>query len=195
MIENKIDTSLLEVQQSMVCEITKFNKQTMRADVQPLLSEEPVGNAVARTFPIISNIPVKYLYDGAFYMRPDYQVGTMVWVTFATHEIDDSLKGEKLEASKVVFDIANACVMGGVARTGATTPAEFDSEDGLLIGHKDGAAYLKFESDKITAIFGTKKVELSNGGMRFFDGVLWTNFMTHKHIETGVVTLSPTAGT
>lgn len=197
MLENKIDASLLEVQQSMVCVITKYDKSAMRADVQPLLAEEPVGNAAPVPFPLIANIPVNAVMSGKFYIRPAYDVGDKVWVSFATHEIDESLKDNTLEASKIVFDLASACVIGGVTGPNDTPPVEFGTEDGLLIGHKLGDAYLRFESDKVTAFFqgGSRKVEWSNGGMRFWNGINWTNFMTHKHTETGTVTTSPITGT
>lgn len=196
MLENKVDKTLLEVQQSMVCVIVKYDKSAMRADVQPLLAEEPVGNAASVPFPLIPNIPVNAVMSGSFYIRPAYDVGDKVWVSFATHEIGESLKDNTLEASKVVFDLTSACVIGGVTGPNDVPPAEFATEDGLLIGHKDGDAYLKFESNKVTAFFdgGDKKVEWSSGGMRFWNGSVWTNFMTHTHTETGTVTTGPIPG-
>lgn len=195
-LKQKLNDELNRVQQGMVCLIDKFDKQTMRADVKPLLAEPPVGKSPPAPLPILPNLPVQFLFDGAFYIRPDYKAGTMVWVTFATHDVDNSLKGSTLEESKRVFDLSSASVVCAVAPTDWTPPAEFGSEDGLLIGHKDGAGYIKFESDKMTSVFGTKKLEFSNGGMRFFNGALWTNFMTHTHPTAATGPPSPpTPGT
>lgn len=195
MLEQKIEDEVVRAQQSMVCKIVEFDKETMRATVQPLLAEKAVGEAAPVALPLLPNIPVNFLFAGGFYIRPHYAVDDMVTVTFSTHDIDESLEGTTKEVSEKVLDLANATVTGGVAPTGWSHPAEFESEDGLLIGHEDGDAYLKFEDSVVTAIFGTKKVEWSNSGMRFFNGALWTNFMTHKHVETGASTNSPTVGT
>lgn len=196
-VKDMVNLQVKQAQQGMVCVIDTFDKQTMRADVRPLVAEPPVGNSVPAPLPILPNLPVQFLFAGSFYIRPDYAVGDMVWVTFATHDIDSSLEGSTLEESKRVFDLSSASVAYAVAPTGWTAPAEFGTDDGLLIGHKDGNAYLRFEDDKVTAFFqgGARKVEWSSGGMRFWNGAVWTNFMTHKHVETGASTLAPTAGT
>jgi len=191
-VADKIKEEVKRVEQGLVCEIDRFDKSTMRADVKPLTAEPPVGNATAVPLPILPNLPVQYLHAGKYYIRPHYEPGDMVWVTFATHDVDNSLEGKTLEESKRVFDLSSASVSHAVAPTNWTPPTEFDSEDGLLIGHEDGAGYLKFESDKVTGIFGANKVELASGGMRVFNGAVWTNFMTHTHAGVG---LPPTPGT
>lgn len=194
-IKAKLAEEVGRIQQGMICVIDTFDKETMRANVKPLMAEKPIGNSEPEALPILPNIPVGYIWDGNYYIRPDYQNGTTVWVTFATHDIDESLKGNIKQESERVFDLSSAMVVCGIAQTDQDMPAEFGSEDGLLIGHKDGNAYIKFESDKVTAIYGTKKVEFSDGGMRFFNGALWTNYMTHQHTETGAITSAPIAGT
>lgn len=195
-VKAKIAAEVKGVQQGLVCLIDRFDKQTMRADVRPLQANPPVGNSLPEPYPILPNLPVQFLFAGDFYIRPDYQAGDMVWVTFATHDVDNSLREDTLEESKRVFDLSSASVSHAVAPTDWTSPTEF-SGAGLLIGHKDGDAYLQFEDDKVTAFFqaGARKVEWSNGGMRFWNGSVWTNFMTHTHNETGAVTLAPNAGT
>jgi len=191
-IEEWILARLKQAQQGLVAKVVLFDKEAMRADVKPFLQDKAGSELI--DWPTLPKIPVQMLIAGDFYIRPDYQPGDLVWVTFATHDIDDSLGEKQLPKSVKTFDLASACVVGGVTPDGWTPPTEFGAEDGLLIGHKDGDAYLKFESDKATAVFGTKKVEMSNGGVRVFDGAVWTNFMTHVHVETGVSTLAPTVG-
>lgn len=185
------------VEQGLVGLISSFDKETMRADVKPLQADPAVGNSAPVPLPVLPSIPVSLIYAGDFYIRPNYQEGDMVWVSFATRDIASSLRGETLERSKRVFDLSSASVAYAIAPTDWTPPAEF-SEDGLLIGHKDGDAYLKFESDKVTAYFdgGDKKVEWSDGGMRFWNGTAWTNFATHVHPTAAAGPPSPpTPGT
>lgn len=191
MMERKIEKETLRIQQGLVAKIVKFDKQAMRADVQPIIAEPPDGSADPEPYPILPDLPVGFIWDGAFYIRPDYQDDTMVWVTFSTRDIDEPLKDNTVEESKRVFDLSSAMVVCGLAPTDWTPPTEF-SDAGLIMGHKDGAAYIQFGSSVITGIFGTKKVEWSNGGMRFFNGAVWTNFMTHTHAGVG---LPPTPGT
>lgn len=190
-IKEAIESRVNRAQQGMVCLIENFDMQAMRADVKPLMAEKAVGNSDPVALPILPDIPVAFLYAGNFYIRPDYQTGDMVWVTFATRDIDESLKGNTKEESERTFDLSSASVAYGVAPTDWTPPTEF-GDAGLLIGHKDGNAYIHFGASAITGIFGTKKVEWSNGGMRFYNGAVWTNFMTHTHAGVG---LPPTPGT
>lgn len=191
-MEEWIAARLKEAQQGLVAEVVKFDKQAMRADVKPFLQDVAEGEKI--DWPTLPNLPVQMILAGGFYIRPDYQAGDLVWVTFATHDIDDALGNKRLPKSEKVFDLASASVTCGVTPDGWTPPTEFGSEDGLLVGHIGGNAYVLFEDDKVTAIFGTRKVEWSTGGMRFFNGAVWTNFMTHTHTETGTITTGPIAG-
>ncbi len=190
LMEEWIGARQREVQQGLVAEVVLFDKEAMRADVKPFLQDVAEGDRI--DWPTLPKLPVLMIIAGSNYIRPVYEPGDLVWVTFATHDIDDGLGNKRLPKSKKVFDLASASVVCGVTPDGWTPPAEFGTEDGLLIGHKDGDAYVRFESDKVTAVFGTKKVEWSDGGMRFFNGALWTNFMTHTHAGVG---LPPTPGT
>jgi hypothetical protein len=194
-IEELIQSRIERIEQGLVCKIQSFDKQAMRADVVPFIQEKREGQL--ENYPTLPGVPVAYLFSGEFYIRPHYLPDDLVWVTFATRDIESSLRETVAEESPKRFDLENACVIGGVAPTGFTAPDEF-SEDGLLIGHTGGDAYIQFESDKMTALFdaGSKKVELSDGGMRFFNGSVWTNFMTHVHPTAATGPPSPpTVGT
>jgi len=122
--------------------IDSFDKSAMRANVKFYLqTEDREGNAT--DYPIVPNIPVQFLYSGGFYIRPDYQPGDNVWVTFATFDISDALDENTMPESGL-FGMHNASVAGGIASNKFTAPASF-SNDGLLIGMGDNT-YIQFDA-------------------------------------------------
>jgi len=191
-----------EIQQGMVCKIESFDKSTMRADVQPLLTfEDPVTRA-QKDLPKLPDVPVQFLYAGGFYIRPQYSAGDLVWVTFATHDVDEALDELKRPISPKTFGIENAMVVGGLAPNKWTPPAEFGSEDGLLIGEEGGAAYIKFGTSDITFKAGTLEVKIDASGIEVKDGADKTEITAGdvKATKTGVFTTlkahqHPTAAT
>ena len=94
--------------------IEKFDKSTMRADVKFYLqSEQADGTKV--DYPIVSNIPVQFIYAGGFYIRPPYEQGDNVWVSFSTFDIANALDEYTRSESNGIFGMHNACVSGAIA--------------------------------------------------------------------------------
>lgn len=175
--------------------IDKFDKSTMRADVKFYLqTEDKDSNAV--DYPIVANIPVQFLNAGGFYIRPDYQVGDKVWISFSTFDISEGLDENIRPESENIFNLHNACVSGGIASNKFAPPSEF-SESGLLIGHEDGNAYAVFANDSITAKFGSKQIKMDSSGLSVGGAtkqvVTWTELNTV--LQTFIGLLNTALGT
>ena len=136
-------------------------------------------------------MPVLYFNAGGFYIRPAYQRGDFVYLSFTTFDISDSLKGYSRTESGKTFSIENAVVVCGLAKEAFNAPAEF-SNPGLLIGHESGASYMKFEADSITFVFGGETVKMSALGIQFNTFNLKTH--THTSAAPGSPTTPPIPG-
>ena len=162
------DAFARQIQLGFTGKIDNFYKDTMRADVTPLLISVANDDST-KDYPSLSKIPVNFVWAGGYYIRPDYQAGDLVWITFSTFDIFSALSGTKSKESDDIFGLQNACVSGGIAKTGFTAPNSFAAEDGLLIGEKSGNAFIVFGKDSIK--------------MKFADGAITTTFDA-----TGIVT-------
>ena len=91
-----------------------------------------------------------------------------------------------------MFDLASASVVCGLAPEAWTPPAEFGTEDGLLIGSQDGTAYILFESGKITMKFGTTTIECDATNVKQTVSGVFTTLRLHTHAGVG---LPPTPNT
>lgn len=135
-LENLIDLKMSDIQLGLICQIEKFDVNTMRADVKPLLK---IKNALDEEIelPILIDLPVLFYTGGGFFIKPNYQNGDYVWVGFSTHDIENPLKGYSRTASEKMFELHNACVLGGIKKDNAVLPSLL-TEDGLTLGHDDG---------------------------------------------------------
>jgi hypothetical protein len=189
--------------------IESHDTTTMRADVKPLLKYTASGETTERDYKVLPDIPVLFLYAGGFYIRPKYKKGDLVWVTFATHEIKQGLKGRSDSTGGRLFSMENAAVEHGIAKTGWRAPSQF-SEAGLLIGHEDGNLYFQITEDKVK-VKGDFEIDgdLKTTGKIEADGEIAAmnqtpatavKLSTHKHSYTDTpagpaTTQSPTPGT
>jgi hypothetical protein len=71
-------------------------------------------------------------------------------------------------------------VSAGIAPTGWQPPAEF-SQQGLLIGQKDGNAYIQFTENGINMAFGQTTIAFSASGMSVTEDGVEYDFVTHIH--------------
>jgi len=155
LIYNIVEDYLDNIQLGLPCRIEKFDKEKMRADIQPYLKDKNynIEDSEEVEYPIITDIPVCVTQLGNYYIRPDYKKDDLVWVTFSSNDIYDALEKQKRLKSPSSFLLHNACVVGGILSNKDTAPTEFSNEDGLLIGHKDGNSYVVFADNNITFKF------------------------------------------
>ena len=182
-LKKMLDDKVLQIQQGMIGTIESFDRQTMRADVLPIIAQRN-DDGDLQQYPVLPRIPVGLIWAGGFYLCPDYKKGDLVWITFATRDIDEPMRENVKEESKKVFGLENACVICSVAKTNRTMPTEF-SESGLLIGHEDGNAYIRFEDDKIVMVFGTREITFDANGIKSDSGIIFHTLDGHFHSSFG----------
>lgn len=148
-----------QIQLGLICKIEKFDKEKMRADVQPFMK---IKNKLDEetTYPILSDLPVQFIYAGGFYIRPMYERGDIVWVSFSTYDISEGLNETSRTESERTFSMENACVSHAIASSKFKTPAEFSSEDGLIIGEGGGNSYMVYSKDDIKMKFNSGATEV-----------------------------------
>lgn len=170
LLNDFFDLRAKDIQLGMVGKIKKFDKTKMRADVQPLLkSVNSLGQEV--DYPVLSDLPVLYYYGGGFYIRPVFDVDDLVWVGFSSFDIDNALNGYARAESGKMFSIENACVISGLSKTNMSAPLAY-SESGLVMGHKDGNAVIKFDSGQVTIDLGVSgKIAIGNQTAELLDQI------------------------
>ena len=196
-LQQLVEQGAAQALQGMVGKVEQFDADKMRAKVQPLYKIKLRTVVELRDFPVLEDIPVLFHFAGGFFIKPTYEAGDMVWVSFATYDIDDALKEQAFELSPKTFGAENCCVTGGVAKTGWSAPTDW-GKDGMLIGHKDGNTLLQIESDKITMYVGsTVKMEITSTGLKLTHAAGFTTLQAHTHTSAspGVPTSPPIPGT
>ena len=158
--ESMVDDKLSRVQQGFMATIEKYDQDTMRADVKPLLKRKPNGDDAP--YPVLSDLPVMFLKCGGYVIRPVYESGDLVWCAAATYPYRTQIKKEVEEESPLTFNLGSACVMGGIAEEGYTLPTNMSSKDGLLIGNDE--LLLQIDGDTIRAENSSGFYELSSSG-------------------------------
>ncbi len=204
LLKDSFNSFVKQIQIGLPCKITKFDKEKMRADVQPYLKQsytDDTGVTTETQYPIIPDVPVMFILSGNYYIRPEYKPNDMVWVGFSSRNIDTSLDEYSRAETEALFSMENACVLGSIVSNKFTPPAEFSTEEGLIIGEKNGNSYIVFEADNVTFKFvgGTIETKFDSQGMSYGTGgsTLHT-LQLHTHPTTGgpgQPTSPPTIGT
>jgi hypothetical protein len=176
-----------QIQLGLPAKIIKYDNAKMRADVKPYLNTVSEEGTVS-PYPIIPDIPVNYLFAGGYYIRPDYQVGDFVWVTFSTFELGNQLNKMQTDESQSIFSLHNACVAGAIADENFQAPSEFNSESGLLIGEKTGNSYMVFSKTGMKMKFsaGVQEINFANGDVTANNTTNPISLANHSHAFTGM---------
>jgi hypothetical protein len=160
-LNDLIEQNLAKINIGMVAKVESFSSETMKADVTPLLKKTNLDEGVpgigkAYEFPKLTGIPCQFLFAGGYYIRPDYLLGDLVWLSFSKDSVSDQLETGILSAeeSKRIFGPENCVVVGGVVPKLFVPPPEFLTESGLLIGHRLGLSYMVFGESNIKVKFG-----------------------------------------
>jgi len=141
LLDKFVSQKTSDIQLGLVGKIQKFDADTMRADVKPLLKIE---NELEETedFPVLTDIPVLFYHGNEFAIKPTYVKDDLVWVGFSTHDIEYALKEYTRIASKKTFELHNACVLGGIVKDNYSFSNIYmirKESDHIAIGLKDGA--------------------------------------------------------
>lgn len=135
LIDKAIDNKIKQIPQTLVCTVETFDKEKLRAKVQPLYRS--VFNGVEIPYPVLSNIPVLCpVLGNDVSIRPDYKKGDLVLVVCSTFNFDTQMHGQSSAESDGLFGKENAVLIGGLAKTGWTEPDKY-SEDGIILNYKN----------------------------------------------------------
>lgn len=175
LIDKAIDSKIKQIPQTLVCKIETFDKEKLRAKVQPLYNS--VFNGQEIPYPVLSNIPVLCpVLGNDVSIRPDYKKGDLVLVVCSTFNFDQQMRGQKSAESEGMFGKENAVLIGGLAKTGWTNPEKY-SEDGIILNYKN----------QYSLIINDQGITVSGVAGSF-------NLLTHTHTSAapGVQTSPPT---
>ncbi len=165
-LEDYLHDRLSDIDIGMIGRIEAFDSQKMRADVIPLLKKKSGDKEVE--YSMLKDVPVNFLYSGGFYIKPAYEKGDLVHISFSTHDIEKALKDDKPLASDRIFSSENAFVIGGIAKTDWEKPKNFE-KDGLLIGHKDGGVFTRYTKDELLHEVGKTKFKMTSSQVSIND--------------------------
>lgn len=187
------DKQSREIMIGCVAKIEKHDVKTMRAEVTPLLIYTNQGKKSINAAHI-PDVPVLFIHAGGFYIRPKYQKDDLVWLTFATHDINDALKSKAVKTDGKIFSAENVAIVHGIAATKWQPPQQFE-EDGLVIGHKDNKvrmaltdSVIKMKAEKVTiegAVEITGEVNAS-GNISTEKEIVWKSKTTPTHGSTHI---------
>ncbi len=129
--------------------IQSYSKSKATASVKLLLKKKKQFEFLP--FPVLSDIPVNINYSGGFFISPDYKTGDIVWMTFATHSIQNSLLGQSDETSSSGFNIHDAFIVGSFKSKKNLKPKLISllGKEGIVLGHEDGDAFINIKKDEI----------------------------------------------
>lgn len=175
LIDKAIDSKIKQIPQTLVCKIETFDKEKLRAKVQPLYNSVFSGQEIP--YPVLSNIPVLCpVLGNDVSIRPDYKKGDLVLVVCSTFNFDQQMRGQTSAESEGMFGKENAVLIGGLAKTGWTNPEKY-SEDGIILNYKN----------QYSLIINDQGITVSGVAGSF-------NLLTHTHTSAapGVQTSPPT---
>lgn len=197
-----IEQRLKTLNIGITARVEAFSMSKLTVDVVPLLSvEAPDGSMVP--FPKISGVRCGLIVTGDHFIRPTYKSGDLVWLSFSTHDQAQAFLGQQSRSAGRLFSPENCVVVCGIPKV-SELPSAATSEDGLLIGQLDGAAYLQINDGKFKFVFqGGQETIIDSTGVAS-SGFVKANkdaspisLGTHTHTTTvpGSPTTPPTAGT
>lgn len=158
--------------------IESFDKQRLTATVK-ILAQKQKPDGSAQDYPLLSGVPVMApALGGGFFIRPAYERGDQCLVAFSLRDVYGPARG-LISPSVAGSVLHNAVVVGGL-KSATLNPSDW-SEDGLLIGHKDGDAYAKFADNEIKFVFGSTEIVMDAQGLRAVVGGATFDLVTHKH--------------
>jgi len=168
LINNMGASQLQDVQITLPAKILSFDSEKMRAKVKPLLSRSAPDGTVS-ALPQILDVPVIGVNAGDYWIKPPYEVGDLVLLSFATHDIRLALKGQSDKYTKKMFSLENSFIIGGYSKDSESMPTIPAGLEGLVISDNTGTTIAQFKT-------GTGlKVSITSGAT-------WVDLATHTHI-------------
>lgn len=140
-IRTAIQTRLCDVHTMLPGKIDKYNADTQKADVKPLVRrlQKALDGEISESLPIIPDVPVAWPRSGAHRITMPVNEGDFCMLVFSESSIDAYQAGEGQEVDPGTFqrfDLSDAVALMGWAPDGAALGST-DADD-LSIGEEDG---------------------------------------------------------
>lgn len=151
-LNDLIALKLEAVEMAFVAKIVTFDKAKMKATIRPMLfAQFQKGEDDApeqSNVPDLQSVPVELLYAGGAYIRPDYKEGDFVHVSCYASAIQPPLdSNQRANSRSLRFQLSSCTVTSGLVPRGATLPAEWASQSGLIIGK--AGVYISFDATAV----------------------------------------------
>lgn len=153
---------------SAIVRVTKFDKEKMTVNVQPL--SKRLENGKFESQPPILCVPVAVTRLGGFLIRPWIKEGDVGTVVYLDHDSDASVSGGKEAMPQTTrnHSTSDAVFIGGIVSGSFTVKGLPD--EALVLAKEDGSIYVAVTKDKVevkngstTAVFTADKIEMNTG--------------------------------
>ena len=174
----------------MMGKIEKFDGETMKADVTPLVRTRNKAGELEEVSMLIE-VPISFIKAGPFVIRPPYKKGDIVLVVFADSDIENTLLSGDISNpnSTRKHSLDDAIIVGGIMPFTTTLPGEH--LDDLIIAKDDFSTKIVIKENGEIIVQGGK---VYLGDENAIEGVplgdtlkAWLDSHTHPgaHGETG----------
>jgi hypothetical protein len=150
-IDNAIETRLVDVHTAMPGKVEKYDADTQLADVKPLLKRVIVDenrNEIIESLPVITNVPLCFPRANDFFISFPVKKGDLVLLVFAERSIDQWFdKGDEQDP----VDLSKHPLHGAIAIPGVYNKDQKLDDvhaENIVIG-KNGGCQAHFKSDMI----------------------------------------------
>lgn len=139
----------------MMGKIEKFNGETMKADIIPLVRVKNKAGEIEEISMLIE-VPVSFVKAGPFVIRPPYKKGDIVVVLFADSDIENTLLSGDVSNpnSTRKHSLDDAIAIGGIMPFTTTLPGEH--LDDLIIAKDDFSTKIVIKENGEIIIQGGK---------------------------------------
>ena len=149
---NSLLDSGTEFNKCKLGKVVEFNAAEMKADIQPLPSNESS---------LLINVPVMTFIAKSFFIRMPLKPGDTVLVLFADSDLDNILLGGDNRATDRKHDLSDAVCIGGIMPFTTTLPG--DNADDLVLAKRDSSAKVVIKDSGDIELYGQNvKIEASS---------------------------------
>ncbi len=188
-LKNLTAKELENVHLGFGAEVLSFNTSTLRANIRPRLKKSIPGGSM--DYPDLINVPCSAIKSGGAYIRPQYEVGDLVYASVGTAQIREQLKSSRRQADSIDrFGLGNAIVTGAAIPTDFEAPPDFSEDKGFLIASNGSSINIqedkiKFKVGETTMVFNKDGLCISIGDTEFNFSSTDLAFMS----STGLISL------
>ena len=161
-VKKMLDKAIKEIHTSLPAKIVSIDKQSLKADVKPLIKVKHGDEDVE--LPIIQEVPVCTIKAGGFIIKPPYQEGDIVLLLFSERCIDDFIyTGENTTTeAKRRHSLEDAVIIGGLNTFTSGDELPDEESENLVIGKNDYSSKITIKEDGDIVIEADSNIYLND---------------------------------